>query len=325
MLKAKDIMRTDFPKASPDETLDKVLEKMLQHEYGGVLVLTEEGELEGVVTERDVLRVISSKKNLGDVKVGEVVKKTVIVVYADVPFKMVLQLFGAYKIRRLPVIDSEGKVVGVISSTDAVYRGIPKVLHPLAGKLRDVIEEPVEVEDDLWNAVSVILEKGLDGVFVGDKLISQRSLLRAYLEGGKPSDYSEPYVTLPSDTPLKNVAEIMRLNGVRFVVNEEKKYAFTRQIAIGSAELVENVIKSYVLIDIKTGNESQAVRELYSIPNVVSYEYVTGPFDLVLTLLGSSIDEITDIVMNHVRSKPYVNDTLTLIVFDAKTSKVERE
>ncbi len=321
MLKAKDVMRTEFPKASPEDELSDVVKEMLVHEYGGALVLNEEGELEGVVTERDVLNVILSGKKLDEVKVKDVIKKTVIVVYADVPFKMVLQLFGVYKIRRLPVINSDGKVVGVISSTDAVYRGIPKVLHPLAGRLSDVVESPLRAEDDFASAASLLLRNKADGVFIGDNLVSQRSLLRAYLEGGRPSEYSERYVKLPLDTPLRSVAEIMRLNEVRFVVDENGSYAFTRQVAIGSAELVENVIKSYVLIDVKSGDEKAIVEELEKIPNVISYEYVTGPFDLVLTLLGSSIDEITEIVMSDIRSRPYVQDTLTLIVFEPKSKK----
>jgi len=313
LLKAQDVMRRDFPKAKLDETMLEVVKRFIDHEYGGAIITNEEGEIEGIVTERDALELIAQGKDLSKIKVGDIMKKTIITVNKDVSLKMVLQLLGAYKIRRLPVVDGM-KVVGVISSTDAVYKAIPKALHVLSGKIEEVAKEYPPAEDDVIKAAKVIVEKGSDAVIVGNKLVSQRSVLRAYLDKVKPSERAEKYITLPPEVPLKLASEIMALNDVRFVRVGARKYAFTRDIAIRAAEMAEETLKGYVMVKVKPGYEHIAMDEIKEMPNVVGVELTTGPFDLVVTALTDSTEGITDLVTKRIRGKDYVLDTLTLIV-----------
>ncbi len=311
-------MRKDFPTARPEEPMLDVVKRFIEHEYGGAVVLNENGEIEGLVTERDALNLIAQGKDLKEVKVGDVMKKTVIVVNKDVPLKMVLQLFGAYKIRRLPVLDGN-KVVGVISSTDAVYRAIPKVLHVLSGRIEEAAKELPKVPDDVKEAARIIVEKRADGALVNNKLVSQRSVLKAYLEGGKPSQFEERYIVLPPETPLKLSSEIMALNEVRFVRLGLNRFAFTRDVAVKAAEMAEETLKGYIMVKVKPGYEKAAMEEIKEMPNVVSVELTTGPFDLVVTALASNTDEIVKLVTDNIRGRDYVSDTLTLIVLQGSS------
>ena len=318
LLKASDIMRTDFPKADAEEPVISAAKKMVEHEYGAVLVLHEDGTLEGIMTERDVLKAIANGIDLTNTKVKDLMKKTTIVAHKDVSIRLVLQLFGAYRVRRIPVINDEGKVLGVISSTDAVYEAIPRVLHPLAGKVEDALKEVESVEDNVLSAAKLFASKKVDGALADGKLISERSVIKALLEGGKPSEFSERYVSVPKEMNLRNVALLMKLNKIRFVNNEDK-FAFTRDIAISAAERAEFTLKSYILVKVKPGYEKDLIEKVQSLrSNVVDIEVATGPYDVVLTVLTNPQEDASNLLLPIFRDKDYVLDTLTLVILGEK-------
>ncbi|UXD21157.1 inosine-5-monophosphate dehydrogenase [Ignicoccus pacificus DSM 13166] len=314
LLRASEVMRRDFPVAKPDDLMIDVVKRFIDHEYGGAVVVDEHGHLEGIVTERDALRLIASGKKLEETKVSDVMRRTVVVVNKDVPLKMVLQLFGAYRIRRLPVLD-DSKVIGVISSTDVVYKAIPKILHVLSGRIEEAAKELPYTKDDIVESAKVLVEAKSDGALINSStLISERSVLKAYLEGKRPSEVAERYIVLPPETPLKFASETMALNEVRFVRVGMRSYAFTRDIAVRAAEMAESTLKGYIMVKVKPGYESVAIQELSELPRVVSVELTTGPFDLVITALTESTEGITELVTKQIRGRDYVLDTLTLIV-----------
>jgi len=318
LLKASDIMRTEFPRAEPEEPVIKAAEKMVKYEYGAVLVLTDEGTLEGIMTERDILRAVARGLDLTKTTVKDLMKKTTIVVHKDVSIRMVLQLFGAYRVRRVPVIDNEGKVLGVISSTDAVYEAIPKVLHPLAGRAGDALREVETVEDSVLGAAKLFASKKVDGALANGKLISERSVIRALLEGGKPSDFAERYVSVPPETSLRNVALLMNLNKIRFI-EYDNKFAFTRDITIAAAERAELTLKSYILVKVKPDFEKELIEKVQSLrSNVVDIELTAGPYDVVLTALVNPQEDVSNLLLPLFRDKDYVLDTLTLVVLGEK-------
>ncbi|NPA85514.1 MAG: CBS domain-containing protein [Crenarchaeota archaeon] len=311
-------MRTEFPKADAEEAVISATEKMVKYEYGAVLVLTEEGTLDGIMTERDVLKAIASGKDLAKLKVKDLMRKTTIVAHKDVPVRLVLQLFGAYKVRRIPVIDDDGRVLGVISSTDAVYEAIPRVLHPLAGKVGDALEAIGEIEDSVLSAAKYFASTRADGALAAGKLISQRSVIRALLEGSKPSEHAEKHISVPPEMSLRNAAILMKLNKIRFI-SYEKRFAFTRNIAISAADRAEFTLKSYVLVKVKPGYESDLIERVQSLKsNVVNIEIATGPYDVVLTVLTNPQEDASNLLLPILRDRDYVVDTLTLVVLGEK-------
>jgi CBS domain-containing protein len=105
---------------SPDATVYEAVERMDEWRVGALLVMRGE-DLLGVVSERDYTRKIillgrASKETL----VKEIMSTGVISVRSDTLLSDCLRMVTEHRIRHLPVLDSAGKVVGVLSIGDLV-------------------------------------------------------------------------------------------------------------------------------------------------------------------------------------------------------------
>ncbi len=81
----------------------------------GSLIVLKKNKIVGIITERDIMKNISS---LGR-KISRVMSKNVITVDHDESLDNAALIMGKNKVKRLPVIDSE-KLVGIITATDIV-------------------------------------------------------------------------------------------------------------------------------------------------------------------------------------------------------------
>jgi len=101
-----------------DETVDKAVDKM--NEYGiGCLIVVSDGIAVGILTERDLLkRVLAKAKDPKETKVHEVMTQPLIYVSPDTDIDKAKAIMSKFGIKKLPVIDSEGHLVGLITVTD---------------------------------------------------------------------------------------------------------------------------------------------------------------------------------------------------------------
>lgn len=101
-----------------DATVLEATRKMNQHKIGA-LVVTDDGRVAGIFTERDVLtRVVALEKSPGDVKVGDVMTRDVICCCIEDDLDDVSAIMKTHRIRHVPVCDEDGKVHGIISIGD---------------------------------------------------------------------------------------------------------------------------------------------------------------------------------------------------------------
>ena len=84
------------------------------------LVIEDNGYPKGIITERDLLRLIRSKIDLETVPLQNVMSKPVQTVFSDVSSHEAAKIFMNNKLRRLVVINSSGRCVGIITETDMV-------------------------------------------------------------------------------------------------------------------------------------------------------------------------------------------------------------
>ncbi len=86
----------------------------------GCLVVIGEGDAPcGMITERDVFRVISNVEDaLSTILVGEAMTKNVIVCGLDDPIAKVRSIMKGQFVRQLPVVADEGKLLGIVSLGD---------------------------------------------------------------------------------------------------------------------------------------------------------------------------------------------------------------
>ncbi len=103
----------------PDETVLSATQKMNDHSIGALLVVDDQDSLVGIFTERDVLRrIVAAERAPASVMVSEVMTTEVAYCKSDTSVDDARSIFRQFRIRHLPVLDSEGKVHGLISIGD---------------------------------------------------------------------------------------------------------------------------------------------------------------------------------------------------------------
>ena len=152
-MKVSDIMTSAAIHDSPDDTLAAAASKMWQQQTGSLLVM--EGEkLTGIVTERDVLRVIAEGNDPTSTSLRDVMTTGPVTISPDKKLSDAATIMFDHWFRHLPVVDDAGQVCGIISLRDLLTllaEGMeePETLEPLTGhKLaRDVRIQRVEHGD----------------------------------------------------------------------------------------------------------------------------------------------------------------------------------
>lgn len=106
----------------PDQLIDEVVTKLLEHNISGAPVINDRNELIGVISEGDCLKEVAHAKYhnlpmLGS-KVEDRMAKDVVHIKPTLNIFEAAKMFLDMKVRRLPVVDDNGKLVGQISQRD---------------------------------------------------------------------------------------------------------------------------------------------------------------------------------------------------------------
>ena len=121
------------------QTLREGSKFMYQHNIGGLIVLmdtsnNETAEIDkpiGIITERDIARLVAFSSNLStDTAISEVMSKPLITINQNSSIKEVTDLMQQNDIRRLPIVDNKGKLVGIITAKD-ILRSLMEFLKSL--------------------------------------------------------------------------------------------------------------------------------------------------------------------------------------------------
>ena len=116
-------MITDVITFKADQEITDVTETIIKRKISGAPVVNNEGEIIGIITEKDCLRVIYDEKyhnlfpNQG--KVTNYMSKKVVTVDYNIKINELASLFMKSNFRRYPVLKN-GKMVGVISRRDVL-------------------------------------------------------------------------------------------------------------------------------------------------------------------------------------------------------------
>lgn len=126
-IEIRDIMVDKVITTKKDATVKDVVKLMNKHEIG-CLVVEENGEPVGIVTERDLLkRVLAKSKELRNMKVREIMSEPVLSVTPNVEIEDAAKLMLQNKIKKLPIVE-EGKLLGLVTLTD-VLRIQPQLIR----------------------------------------------------------------------------------------------------------------------------------------------------------------------------------------------------
>jgi CBS domain-containing protein len=114
---------TSTPTAITPDTTAQEAARLLKTEDVGSLPIVEEGRLIGVVTDRDLaLRVIAEARQL-DTSVGEIASKDLVTIDPQQSLEEAARLMAEHQVRRLPVVEEDGRLVGMLAQADVAQAG----------------------------------------------------------------------------------------------------------------------------------------------------------------------------------------------------------
>jgi CBS domain-containing protein len=124
-MKCREVM-TDNPICClPGDSVGQVARLMRREHIGPVPVVSDEQsrEIIGIITDRDLaIKVVAESRDANRTTVGDVMTHTIVVCREDDDLSSALAAMEEYQIRRIPVIDQGGRLVGIVSQADVATR-----------------------------------------------------------------------------------------------------------------------------------------------------------------------------------------------------------
>jgi len=136
-IKVGDCMKALLVTISYNDTVEKAAKLMKKNDLGSVLV-ADGKKIEAIVTEGDIVRKAVAVGKL-DVPIKKVASKPLLTIRADRDLVEAAKALAKNGIRRLAVVDSAGKVVGMISERDILK--ISPALYDLIAEREHLSEE----------------------------------------------------------------------------------------------------------------------------------------------------------------------------------------
>ncbi|AAL81951.1 CBS domain-containing protein [Pyrococcus furiosus DSM 3638] len=113
------LVKRDVPTVKPDDTLKKAAKLMLEYDYRRVVVIDEEGKPVGILTVGDIIRrYLAKSEKYKDVEIEPYYQRYVSVVWRGTPLMAALKALLLSNAMALPVIDDDGKLIGIVDETD---------------------------------------------------------------------------------------------------------------------------------------------------------------------------------------------------------------
>lgn len=117
-MKIKELMKPVFT-APPTMTVKEAAKAMADKRIGSVLVV-EKGKTLGIVTEGDVIEAVAENVNILSCSISKIMSKKLLTVEPDDDIDDAAAIMRDNKIKRVPVIDESGKLVGIVKITDVI-------------------------------------------------------------------------------------------------------------------------------------------------------------------------------------------------------------
>ena len=176
-MKVRDVMTTDPVSVTGDTSLKEAARLMVRHRVSGLPVVEQGNKLIGIVSEGDFIRQEASRDRphgvslldalfgegelepVGAETVAEVMTRNVVTITPEATIGEAARVMGRRNVKRLPVVDLDGELVGIISRADVVGAFT---------KPDDVIED--EVREDVIRRL-LFLDPELVEITVSDGVV----------------------------------------------------------------------------------------------------------------------------------------------------------
>lgn len=114
MLLVKHMMLTNIVTATPSMTVEEAINILYEKHIGSIVLIDDDKKCVGIFTERDAIRLVAKNIEL-DQPLGNVMTKNVITIQKNSSINEVRRIVLTHKIRHLPVVNQEDRIVGLLS------------------------------------------------------------------------------------------------------------------------------------------------------------------------------------------------------------------
>jgi CBS domain-containing protein len=126
MMKVKDVFRSQVKSCTPLTSLDAVGRIMWENECGAVPVVDAQGKAIGILTDRDLAMAMAAKnRGSSQILVRELTSGELFSCVAEDDITEAIRKMRLHRVRRLPVIDAQGQLAGILSLKDLALAAKP--------------------------------------------------------------------------------------------------------------------------------------------------------------------------------------------------------
>ncbi|MEW6207588.1 MAG: CBS domain-containing protein [Acidobacteriota bacterium] len=139
-MKVRDIMTTQVKRCGPEANLAEAVREMWAGDCGVLPVIDADQKVIGVITDRDISIALGTRNRpAAEVTVGEVISGNVFATRPDDDIHDALRIIQTQKVRRLPVIDREGTLQGIVCLNDLAVHAEKADKRAVALSYEDVV------------------------------------------------------------------------------------------------------------------------------------------------------------------------------------------
>jgi len=128
MLQAKTIMTKEVFTVRPQDTLDRVIRILIDKNITGIPVVNEDQTLAGIITEKDILEYLLEQDTINRLTDANMCEHTVyhamtgnVVTFdEETPLDKVCEGLVCHNFRRVPIVDQNARLVGIITRRDLI-------------------------------------------------------------------------------------------------------------------------------------------------------------------------------------------------------------
>jgi len=232
--KVEQVMSSRVATIAPHLSLDVALAQMAGPGISCVVV-TEGGKPLGIITERDIVRLVAKDIDTASVVMKEVMSSPVISVPAGTTIHHAALLMKQEKIRRVVVVAPQGSLVGIITQSDIIKGLEEKYIESLQEIIRekeDIVQQTAHELIDKTVYLDNILRSAIDMAIIATDIDLRIKYFNPVAE--KIFGYETAAVVGRSAIELHALAGIAaeRLSRAKEIVRRRKKHTFTAQFGV---------------------------------------------------------------------------------------------
>jgi len=219
-----EVMTSRVVTSNASSTVLDAARLMVEKNIGSVII-TKDGRLEGILTERDLLDAVGQGKDVGSMRVSELMTGKVVSVKSNTSVVEAAKKMVLHKFRRLPVVD-HGILVGIVTASDLTFdMNSPTINSSVSDYMtRDVCTASLDAP--ILEALKKMVDRKIGAVVVldGDAvlgILAERDVVRLVvqrknLSGLKVKDvFSPELITVEPGTQISHACHLMYYYGIQ--------------------------------------------------------------------------------------------------------------